>query len=420
VARNLDPNFSEYSRNPREYAFYIQDKMEYGDFVLNFGLRLDAFDPNSRVPKDKYKYTPDIYKTPFFDKGYITPADEAEFYKDASVKYQFSPRIGVAYSVTAVTKFHFSYGEFLKMPSMNLLYENSNYRIFPASKYGNLVGNPDIKPERTAAYEVGFSTLISNLASANITAFYKDIRDYVGTSNVPVLWENNSATGYGYFYYTNLDYANVRGITLEVNKLYTDNYSLTLDYTFMVSEGTASNPGEYYSADISGEELNRFIFPLDWDQRHTLNGTFYYNFEGWGISFIGTMSSGQPYTPSFATGYPTGLSSIRYYNKNKGRKPNYYNVDMNLKKGFPIGEYNLTFFVRIYNLFDIQNEVNVYTDTGRATFSTAANKARENEIASGNDEDSSFKRWGTFEEYIKQPQMFSAPRQIQLGLTFNF
>jgi outer membrane receptor protein involved in Fe transport len=421
VIQVQDPNFTKYTRTPLEYSMYIQDKMEYGDFVLNFGLRYDAFDPNTRVPKEKYSSTPDIYSSEFYDDEQITASEESEFYENTTVKNQLSPRIGVAYSVTENSKFHFSYGRFLKMPTMSLLFENVTYTVLPVNKYNNLTGNPNLKPEKTAAYEVGFSSLMTDDISFSATAFYKDIRDYVGTSLRPIIWDNNPALGYGYFEYINLDYANVRGFTFELNKAFSSGHSFSVDYTYMISEGSSSNPGEYFSGELTTEEVNRFIFPLDWDQRHTLNGTLYLDIEGWGLSLIGRASSGQPYTPSYAQGSEVGRSSIRYFEKNLGRKPVNYNLDMNVRKTFEFfAGYKTSFYVKVYNILDIRNEIHVYGDTGSSDYSTAAELQREDEIREGLDDNPDFVRWGTYDEYMLQPWRYSAPRQIQFGTTLEF
>jgi outer membrane receptor protein involved in Fe transport len=421
--RENDINYTRYTRNPYEFSFYLQDKMEYGDFVFNAGLRMDLFDPNAQLPKDEFY--PDIYRWKreiLRDTSLVNDADRAAFYKDASVKYQFSPRLGVAYSVTENSKLHFSYGRFLKMPPMEQLFNNALYRIVPVNKFDNLAGNPDLEPEKTTAYEVGYSTRLTPLMSMTATVFYRDIRDYVGTSERPIYWGNNAANGYGYYYYTNLDYANIRGVTLELSRAFANSFAFTVDYTYQVAEGTSSNPGEYFSANLSSEEINRFIFPLNWDQRHTLNGTFYYDFQGWGFSFIGQASTGQPYTPSFAVGNATGLSSIpRYFPKNRGNKPGRFNLDFNVRKTFALTDYtNLTVFLRVFNLLNTENEINVYEDSGRATYSTRANIQRANEIESGIDQDPNYIRWGEFDDYMADPGRFSAPRQFQFGVTYEF
>ena len=42
-----------YKVEPKEMAFYIQDKMEFDAMVINFGLRYDKFDPNTKLPSDR-------------------------------------------------------------------------------------------------------------------------------------------------------------------------------------------------------------------------------------------------------------------------------------------------------------------------------------------------------------------------------
>ena len=42
----------EYLVKPREYAAYIQDKMEFAEMVINLGVRYDYFDPNTTYPSN--------------------------------------------------------------------------------------------------------------------------------------------------------------------------------------------------------------------------------------------------------------------------------------------------------------------------------------------------------------------------------
>ena len=43
-------NRSTYEFNPEEISFYIQDKIEYGDMIINVGLRYEIFNPKSHIP----------------------------------------------------------------------------------------------------------------------------------------------------------------------------------------------------------------------------------------------------------------------------------------------------------------------------------------------------------------------------------
>jgi hypothetical protein len=62
----------------------------------------------------------------------------------------------------------------------------------------------------------------------------------------------------------------------------------------------------------------------------------------------------------------------------------------------------------VYNLFDIRNETGVYSTTGRANSDLNVKFAGE------------IFGYNTIEEYIKNPGMYSAPRQIRVGLSVGF
>ena len=82
-------------------------------------------------------------------------------------------------------------------------------------------------------------------------------------------------------------------------------------------------------------------------------------------------------------------------------------------KDFFINDYRFTAFLRIYNLFDTLNEVNVYDDTGKAgeteDLKTALNTVGERANS-----------YNTLKEWYTNATHYSEPRRIELGLTFNF
>ena len=83
-------------------------------------------------------------------------------------------------------------------------------------------------------------------------------------------------------------------------------------------------------------------------------------------------------------------------------------MDLYATKFFAIGSTQLSVFLKIYNLFDTRNELEVFTDTGRATTSLAANYEGQP------------RGINTIEEYYRRPDFFSEPRRILLGAAFNF
>ena len=67
--------------------------------------------------------------------------------------------------------------------------------------------------------------------------------------------------------------------------------------------------------------------------------------------------------------------------------------------------------MNIYNVFDTRDETSVYTDTGTAEYTT---DVRIDEIVY------SPARVGAIDRWVIRPEWYTAPRQIQVGLSVGF
>ncbi|MGE5498722.1 MAG: TonB-dependent receptor, partial [Syntrophothermus sp.] len=215
---------TNYRAKPQEFAAYIQDKMEFDELIINFGLRFDYFYSDGNMladPMDPQIYSPfkmeHIYKNydPSLKEDQLIPytAEErgAFWWKKPDAKYQFSPRFGLSFPITAEGVIHFSYGHFFQNPELWQLYTNPNFWITGAGAQ-NLVGNANLNAERTVMYEIGLQQQMMNNLFLNVTAYYRDIRDWVGTGS-PV----NTYRGTTYYTYVNKDHAIAKGITFSGN-----------------------------------------------------------------------------------------------------------------------------------------------------------------------------------------------------------
>ena len=151
--------------------------------------------------------------------------------------------------------------------------------------------------------------------------------------------------------------------------------------------------------------------PLDWDQEHTLNGIITFGGDrDWTVTVVSSIGTGLPYSPQ--------LSEQQIDLKpNSGRKPFQSNVDLLIDKSFLIETTTLTVFLKIFNLFDIQNEMFVYDDTGRATYSLEETKGgpeATNEISK------IYPGIKSATEYYNRPNYYSAPREVRVGLTLEY
>lgn len=410
--------YSEFDVQPFTASVYLQDKAEYENFIVNAGLRFDYFDPRAQVPADPAD--PNIFNplklTNIYhdldgdgvisteeqvDGNRKTIADrEAYWWKDAEPKLQLSPRLGVAYPITESGVIHFSYGHFLQIPTFEFLYNNPGYKIPGAisGTYGPF-GNADLEPQKTVMYEIGLQQGLGSDLLVDVTGFYRDVRDWVATSQpIPA-----AAAGVDYVIYMNRAYSNVRGITLAVSKRFSQGFAFDLDYTFQVAEGTASNPEEEFFAQQGGAAPRVILLPLEWDQRHTLNGSVYVAGERWGASTLARLGSGYPYTPVILSS--EGFEVPPPEATNSARRPVNFQVDLYAYYDLPVGRFTPRLFLQVYNVFDTRNANVVYGDTGLPDVTRDAQVLPPENYDPG---------------YFVRPSHYSEPRRMHLGLQINF
>jgi len=376
----VDPRFKKVETyKPVQGAAYIQDRIELGDLVVRAGLRYEYFDPQAYVPSNLQNPANTIQGVP------------GSVLVKAKVKHTFAPRLGFGFPLTDKSALHFSYGHFYQMPRYSALYENANYQVLDfltggATYQQDYLGNPDLGPEITVQYEVGLKQALNDNLGFDLTFFYKDIRDLLGTEVIETynfgLYARN----------TNVDYGSVSGITLSLIQRPVGNFGASVDYSLMFANGNSSDPNETANRALGGEDPRPRDIPFNWDQRHTLNVTALYQVpENFSISTIIRFATGQPYTPELGIGFNTQQE------QNSGRKPSYTIVDLRAEKYFNFEFADFSLFLRVFNLFN-QKFVNgaVFPDTGRPETSI---KLQQGEPI--------------------DPKRFNAPRRIEIGISFR-
>lgn len=413
-------DYDQYVKEPTEISGYIQSKFEAFNLIFNAGIRMDVFNPNSFVvsdPTDPDINTPIRANNRFFDTNGNGKQDAGEvnktvadrktyWYKDAKVKYQLSPRLGIAFPITDKGVIHFSYGHFFQLPSYELLYSNPNFKLADVSGNAGLVGNADLKPQKTVKGEIGLQQQIGDDIAIDVTMFFEDFRDLIGTQTDDIDVFGGAKS---YSQYANSDFGFSKGIIVKFEKRFSGGLAVNLDYTYSVTKGNASNPADARNARAGGAAAETFILPLNWDQPHTLNITAAYTVpDNYGVSVIGNFYSGQPYTPQ--TNKNTNVTS-NAFPTNSGNKPNIFNIDMRAYKDFKIDNYKITVFVKIYNLLDFDNPRGVYGDTGDPLFTFGKLEAQKINPTM---------YYNSLDELYTNPTFFSEPRRVELGASFNF
>jgi len=384
---------------PIQMAVYVQDKIEFADIIVNAGLRLDYFDPNTRMPVDP---TDPNIRSPL--RSWLKDLPRAELEKiwwyEVNPKIQISPRLGLAYPITDQGVIHISYGHFFQIPSFERLYTNPEWEL--GNDIGDIktMGNPDLKAEQTISYEIGLQQQLSQDLKLNIDYYVRDVRGWINKEK-----RVRARDGRLYDQFINSEFASIRGVTLVLKRRFQEGYSFSVDYTFQLAEGTGSDPNAGVSRLTSGVPIEKQVLPLDWDRRHTLNASVVLGVPNdWTVSILATLGSGLPYN-AIARNTPSPFL------RNDGRKPVYKNVDIKAAKTMRLLRLNHTLYIKLNNAFDLLNETDVYGDSGRSTYSRVESYYNHSEFS---------RQVNTLREYLNDPKRFSSPMRITVGYELDF
>ena len=440
-----DASFLLWNQMPRSINWYIQDKIEFSDMVINVGLRYDRLDPNSTYPDPTrelgYEYMDDSGIAHIIEPSELSQLTEQEnetlkwgyMERDsegnlasftsapkAPVKSQWSPRLGIGYPITDRTAFHFSYGQFYQFPDLINMYNYSNYQghngrppgwsdeanaMAQDFLYGNPyypfpynitdwyipeVGTPNVNPQRSTQYEIGLRTRIGNQYLLTMNLYYKDMFDYIASKRY-------DADPSQYAIYENMDYANSRGLEMSFQKLYSAGLDWEINYTLSRAEGNApTSDYHWYVAEwANGYDWQDFnhTYTMPWDQTHNINFRLnYIASSGLGLSMIGSYGSGFPYTPEDARARPID----KQYS---GRMPSTSNVDLKLYYDLKMKNLNIRLFGDVSNAMNKANVLSVDNTTGEPDATLDS---------------------GQPAIYVWKPYYFSPPRHIEIGISVAY
>ncbi len=305
---------------PFTLAGYVNHKIEKSNFVVNLGLRYEAFSPHAR-------------RTPLLagDSTDIFGGGKARF------KQTLAPRLSLAVPLGSNEHLSFNYGWFYEMPPLYYLYLN---RAGDQEAAWPVFGNADLKPLRSRAWEATFRRVVSPQTMYSLTYFYRNYIDLLDTSPYLVPQNNPAADGKTILRIENGARAYMSGLEVAIKQNFGKGVNGALLYTYLHSTGTASWPESNLLRLTRGEtnqETDRS--PLAWDQRHTINYNLdFLHQQGWLLSVFGKINS-----PAVFTDWLTGKQhklSVRH--------------DLDLKAAAPLHWAGLRFepFVEIRNVLN--------------------------------------------------------------------
>ena len=386
-----------YHRKPWEGAIYFRDRMEFEGLNVLIGLRWDFL-----LHEDSY-----VSETAESANAGDPGAVEAERRQS-----RLSPRLGISHPITDTAKLYFNYGHFYQAPNYQFYYAQAT----GARANNIIVGNPNLKYQKTVEYQFGVEAELPDLGTTvNVQGYYRDIFDQITTTSEEV------QAGYFIDKYTNGDYGRSRGVNFAVER-YSRHTSFNANYELSFAYGKASSAQEASESRIAGQVENREEHPLAWDQTHSINASWslYYDKgehpelfglhlpDDWMLYLSTSYGSGLPYTPSK---YSEDVDNSAEVDINSQRMSWTEVTDLKFEKYFSLGasqRHRFTVGFEIRNLFNKHNVRSVYSATGSTYLATH-----------GMDEDYAL-YYPAKNTYDANPRNYGSGRQVLLKLGYRF
>jgi hypothetical protein len=403
-ARLTSKNFDDiYREKPIRWNGFVEDRLDLGDVVVVGGLRYDYFDSRASRPfvsdtnGNKYAF-PRIssYKDVtnngnLVDTGFDPANPTAKFVKDQSHNY-LSPHVQVSFPVTDRTNFRLSYSHQVQAPDFALLFAGINEDIDLTNT--NQVYGSDLDFGKTITFEFGIRHAFSDDMVLDVAAYNKDIISDPAARLVR-LYDPVQKADNDFRFLTNLDFGNVRGLDLRLDRRFGNYFNGTVSYSYQQAKNTGSDPFTYvfYGSRIvnqvgginGAQPPPQGILPTDNSRPHTLSGAMSLTFprdfrqgtvlgnvlkdfsvfatfryaSGTAYSKCGENSDAEQSVLSIENCqnlFPEGINSQRL--------PSYKQFDARFTKGFSLGKLDLTGYLDVRNLLNFKNIIEVFAVTG--------------------------------------------------------
>ena len=358
---------------------------------------------------------------------YFNPNISFEDYKP---QVNFMPRIAFSFPISENAGFFAHYDVLVQRPAAGeVIMTPMDYYYFESSGSATY-NNPNLKPEKTIDYEVGFQQKLSSNSALKIQTYYREQRDMIRQRPyffVPTVSQ--------YYSYGNLDYGTIKGFSFSYDFRRKTNLEFQVAYTLQFANGTGSDANS--AAGLSNRGIIRNLYATNFDERHRISAVVDYRyfegklyngpvlfglpiFENAGANIQINTVSGRPYTQSsqpeafYGTGF---IGAI-----NGSRKPWYFEVGMKIDKTVKLfNRLEANVYLRVENLLNTKNVVNVYSYTGDPDDDGfLLSQYGQNRVAKIIEQGKPIEGfYDMYSWYLVNQGNYSRPRRIYFGIMFN-
>jgi outer membrane receptor protein involved in Fe transport len=352
-------------------------------------------------------------------------------FEDYKPQINVMPRLAFSFPISDEANFFAHYDVLVQRPPSNSFVNPARYYYWNQTGLRN---NSNLRPEKTIDYEIGFQQKISNSSAIKLTAYYKELRDMIQARfyfQIPTLGE--------YETFDNLDFGTVKGFSASYDLRRTGNIQLNIAYTLQFADGTGSDSES--SRNTGTKSIVRVLSPLSFDERHRIVVNLDYRYgsgkqyngpqigcvdilANTGLNMQFSAVSGRPYTrEQDVTAEFTGNGTVGSINGS--RLPWTQSLNLRIDKSFSLTKpgatrpLNMNIFFRVSNLLDRRNIINVYNATGSpADDGWLVSPLGQNRAETFGTRATAY--LDSYQTRVLNPDFYSLPRRMFVGMTFDF
>ena len=370
---------------PLRWNAFAEDRLDLGDVVIVIGARFDWYRSGASRP-----YATDTlglsYHLPRVSSRVDPAHPTATFVQDRAHGY-LSPRLQVAFPVTARTNFRFSYAHQVQAPDLGLILSgiNGDIEYNGDGQYGS-----DIDFGKTIAFEFGVRHAFSDDMVLDVAAYNKNVISDPAY-RVVTRWDPTSNADVKLNLLTNLDFGTVRGLDVRLDRRIGRFFNGTVAYAYQHARSTGSDPFTYifYGSFITDPSTGNVQpppqadFPINDSRPHALTGAFSVTVpHDWGRGVMGTMLRDLSLFSTFrytsGTAYSrcstrvddqnvlSGENCLRQFPEglNTQRLPPFKELNLRLTKSVDLAGLAVTGYLDVRNLLNFKNVLQVFAVNG--------------------------------------------------------
>ena len=437
-----------------DYAVYVTDNK--GGDIAGYRNGDDWYDKYGRPSTGKavalqssngllpYINVPNVQNLKYADAASYIKSDNYDpnvSFTKYTAQYLFMPRLQFSFNMTDQAQFFAHFDMLSQRPQNRNQLNLAEYYYF--TEYGSAKNNPNLKPVQKTDYEFGFKQQVAQFAAITLSAFYQETDHLIQLRKIQYAFPADYTT------YDNIDFRSAKGIRLIFDMRRIQQFKINANYTLQFVEGTGSDDNSQQFLLSANQPNFRTVYPVSTDARHQIKLGLDYRFASgkdykgpmiknhqlladFGINIGLNLRSGTPDRQAATVTDEASIQGSAGRSRTvslSARLPWYSRVDLRVNKDYTFAVskkteskeahmMGISIYVYIQNLLNTQNVLTQYAYTLNPNDDGYLNapSSQVNILTKTNPQ--SYK--DLYRAKVNNPDNYSLPRRIYLGVNINF